>query len=191
MWFVVKFFQILRVKFSYKGRGQIINREPDGRNIKITISFAKTGKLKINLVDLHKITAPETGKEPVTALPVGIGYTIPGEITWSKKEGGEKLSGTFADKQEYTARVTLRAELKYSFEGLVKAGIAHNGDSADITPDLPDTTTAKITVAIRFSSGTGWQDIDSDGDGLTDEEEAFLGTDPNKKDTDRNGYEDG
>jgi len=34
-------------------------------------------------------------------------------------------------------------------------------------------------------------DVDSDGDGLTDAEEADLGTDPNNADTDGDGYSDG
>ena len=33
--------------------------------------------------------------------------------------------------------------------------------------------------------------VDSDGDGLTDAEEAELGTDPNNPDSDGDGYEDG
>ncbi|MDR1352196.1 MAG: thrombospondin type 3 repeat-containing protein [Treponema sp.] len=107
------------------------------------------------------------------------------KISW------DPADSAFGAGKDYTALAEVAARTGYNFGGLNLAGIAHNGDSADITPGLPDATTAKITVAIHFSSRTGWQDIDSDGDGLTDEEETFLGTDPNKKDTDGDGYEDG
>ena len=46
-----------------------------------------------------------------------------------------------------------------------------------------------IMQAITYSGSA--RGVDSDGDLLTDEREAELGTDPGKKDTDGDGYMDG
>jgi len=54
----------------------------------------------------------------------------------------------------------------------------------------PDSTEDwNIMQAITYSGAT--RGVDTDGDLLTDEREAELGTDPNKKDTDGDGYMDG
>lgn len=48
-----------------------------------------------------------------------------------------------------------------------------------------------FTAALMVLTGCGQESLDSDGDGLSDEEEAELGTDPNDADTDDDGLDDG
>lgn len=52
-----------------------------------------------------------------------------------------------------------------------------------------DTHGACDTATVTLTVGDG--PVDSDGDGLTDEEEILIGTDPNDKDTDDDGLDDG
>jgi hypothetical protein len=61
-----------------------------------------------------------------------------------------------------------------------------HGDLCDNCPDLPNDAQAD-------TNGDGVGDLcsDDDGDGLTGEEEADLGTDPNNPDTDGDGLDDG
>ena len=54
----------------------------------------------------------------------------------------------------------------------LSASIATSSPNADRNPDEPDVP------------------VDSDGDGLTDDEEAELGTDPNEEDSDLDGFDD-
>ncbi|MEO0460186.1 MAG: DUF4215 domain-containing protein [Myxococcota bacterium] len=60
-------------------------------------------------------------------------------------------------------------------------GVFADTDPDDTDPCVPDAERPGCEVA----------DQDSDGDGLTDEEEARIGTDPNNPDTDGDGFSDG
>jgi len=66
-------------------------------------------------------------------------------------------------------------EFKMKFAPLVSVLVLMACSAADDTED----------------SGGDAPEVDSDGDGLTDAEEAALGTDPNSTDTDGDGYQDG
>jgi hypothetical protein len=63
------------------------------------------------------------------------------------------------------ARVTLRTELKYSFEGLAKAGIVHTGRDVSLDPPAPPEDCDSVTVTISFyPAGTkAINDIDLGG----------------------------
>jgi hypothetical protein len=67
--------------------------------------------------------------------------------------------------------------------------------SPEITTEAATTTTATSTNSVTLATSTaGTINLtpakDTDQDGLTDDEEALLGTDPNKQDTDGDGYND-
>lgn len=69
-----------------------------------------------------------------------------------------------------------------------------DSDSGDGAVDGADGDTGDGDTGSQEEGGTetdgGTEDLDSDEDGLTDVEEAELGTDPNKKDTDADNYWD-
>lgn len=58
-------------------------------------------------------------------------------------------------------------------------------------PATPDAPVSTVTPAPATPEPTEAEDTDSDGDGLTDEEEIALGTDPLNPDTDDDGINDG
>ena len=62
-------------------------------------------------------------------------------------------------------------------------GAPSRDSDGDGTPDYLD--------PVDDSGGGGGEDVDTDGDGLSDEREAELGTDPNDTDTDDDGFSDG
>jgi hypothetical protein len=135
------------------GKGSITSSEADGNDVKVVITFAKTGKIKINLVDLRAVLAPEDGAEPVTSIPPGTGYSASGGIAWSEiSEAGEggPVTGTFADGRNYTAAITFAAEARYSFEGLTPAGIVHFGKEASLDPATPPEECDRVTVTVAF-----------------------------------------
>jgi YD repeat-containing protein len=53
------------------------------------------------------------------------------------------------------------------------------------------TTTSKTATPTRGTAAPSTETLDSDGDGLSDAQERFLGTDPFNPDTDGDGYPDG
>jgi len=67
---------------------------------------------------------------------------------------------------------------EFEFTGLVDAGVSYRFG-------------ARAKVAPSFALNAGPGDIDSDGDGLLDRDEALLGTDPYDPDTDKDGLSDG
>lgn len=106
-----------------------------------------------------------------------------------ERNGGsaEAFSGSFAIGTDGTFRFNGGTEK----EGTLAAGgafavIAEAGGSVE--DGTNDETWMQIWV--RTAGGVA-TDIDSDGDGLTDEEEDQLGTDPNDPDTDDDGLVDG
>ncbi|MBR6021031.1 MAG: OmpA family protein [Kiritimatiellae bacterium] len=66
----------------------------------------------------------------------------------------------------------------FEFTGLVDAGVSYRFGG-----------TKKLPPAYSLNAGPG--DIDSDGDGLMDRDEALIGTDPFDPDTDKDGLGDG
>ncbi|MFN3850360.1 MAG: hypothetical protein ACK4NY_13075 [Spirosomataceae bacterium] len=79
-------------------------------------------------------------------------------------------------------------------------GTDSDGDGLDDAVDTNDTAFGPVNAGITNVSTTypitgvevNWRNdyIDTDGDGLSDAEEAILGTDPTKKDTDGDGIDD-
>jgi hypothetical protein len=72
--------------------------------------------------------------------------------------------------------------------GTGAAAFALLGPTPTITPTTATTVTPTITPTITITGTV--IGVDSDGDGLTDAEEARLGTDPHNPDTDRDGLTD-
>ncbi|MDR2245609.1 MAG: DUF5018 domain-containing protein [Treponema sp.] len=138
-------------KQEHKGKGSITARTPDGGNITITIVFTKTGKIKIDRLDLRALEAPENDKSPVSSLQAGTGYTTSG-ITWfeTTENGSVEFTGKFETGHNYTARAVFKADLRYSFEGLGKSGIIHNGEEAKLEPETPPEDCDTVTVTIKF-----------------------------------------
>jgi hypothetical protein len=96
----------------------------------------------------------------------------------SKHEVVEAYLQGRIDRREFVRRLTLTgvsaaAALAYA---------ASLGDSAAAAPG------GRAAAAGRFQA---YPALDSDGDGLSDEEEAALGTDPDDPDTDGDGFSDG
>jgi len=58
-------------------------------------------------------------------------------------------------------------------------------------PATPTTPSQPSQPAANNQQNKQTQDLDQDGDGLTDSEEKQLGTDPNNPDSDGDGYKDG
>ena len=67
---------------------------------------------------------------------------------------------------------------EWEFVGLVEVGVSYRFG-------------AEKHVAPEFAVGAGPGDVDSDGDGLFDKDEAAIGTDPYNPDTDADGLSDG
>ncbi|MDR2579256.1 MAG: hypothetical protein LBC70_10710 [Chitinispirillales bacterium] len=89
------------------------------------------------------VVAPSTGNAPSTAAGVS-GHFSAGDVLWSPEpEGGEFHFGV-----EYTATVTLTAELGYVFGGLIDAAI--NGNEAQVF----NNTGASVTLSYQFPAAT-------------------------------------
>jgi hypothetical protein len=67
----------------------------------------------------------------------------------------------------------------------VSTPVSDNVAVVTSTPLITSTTTTTTTIATTTTAN-----LDTDGDGLTNQEEAILGTDPNKVDTDGDGLSD-
>lgn len=112
------------------------------------------------------VTVENTGKGPLTELVIansGDGFTA------DPSACGDSLDAAASCDVE----VTFTPNAVAAFEGELTITSAE----AEATVGLTGTGVANTT--------------DSDGDGLTDEVEAILGTDPNDKDSDDDGLEDG
>lgn len=124
--------------------------------------------------------------------PAGANQTRAGAITTN---GNGAFIGTLGETA-YNGRIDLLKTGVFHLAGTsgVTGTLGADGEFAVLTPDagLVDGTTgsAWIQLWIRVAGGPG-SDIDTDGDGLTDEEEAALGTDYENPDTDGDGLLDG
>ena len=122
--------------------------------------------------------------------------------------GWSHVAGTYdGEKLKVYLNGVLEAELDYTngiFAGtndMAIGGLVGGlsvGDAYSLFPgsiDEPTIYTRALTnseiTAIYTAGSAGKCKVDTDGDGLTDLQEGFLGTDPNDSDTDNDGLTDG
>ena len=113
--------------------------------------------VKVNIGEIHGVTPPVRGHDPVTAITEATQYT--GTVTWDPAiaEGG-----TFAASTEYTATITLTAKSGFTFDGVeedfftVAGATATNpASSGVVTAVFPETLAEgqDITVSIFAIAG--------------------------------------
>ncbi len=105
-------------------------------------------------------------------------------------ESNDELDNTDPDRFSYLMRVTRQAQDGIDF------GLPAGACFTPLAPALPvylgATRTALTSATLSLDTGAACTpSADSDEDGLTDAEEANLGTDPNNPDTDGGGVNDG
>lgn len=97
------------------------------------------------------------------------------------------------DYTKVTSYVPLGGGLQWQFAKNSLAEL-HGAYHMAMSPNLDDVKGAKNdsywSVGVNLFALFGHEDVDSDGDGLLDDEERQLGTDPNKADTDGDGLTD-
>lgn len=124
--------------------------------------------------------------------PNGTNKTLTGSIT---ANGNGAFVGTLG-ANTYDDTISLYKTGVFHLAGNAAAvgTIGADGDFAVVMPETGlmegSSGSAWMQLWIRTAGGAG-SDVDSDGDGLTDEQEAALGTDPQKPDTDGDGLLDG
>jgi hypothetical protein len=136
----------------------------------------------------HALTATE-----IQAVASGIPAPTAPVIT-----SAAAASGTVGMAFSYQITAT-NDPTSYGASGL-PAGLAVDTGSGLISGTAAATGTSSVTLSATNADGTGTMTLsltigdatnDSDGDGLTDVEEAGIGTDPNNADTDGDGMTDG
>lgn len=89
------------------------------------------------------------------------------------------------------ARELKAPEESIDFEEIVNQAMVGRIGNPTMNYDASQTFVASDEITIPIDGDIDNLEIDSDNDGLTDEEEIFLGTDPNNPDSDGDGYSDG
>ena len=117
---------------------------------------------------------------------VSVGDTVQLDGSASSDADGDNLSFDWtlsvvpdSSVAQLTGADTATPTFDADAEGLFVAQLIVNDGSLDSDPD-----TSRVTVEVV-------EPVDSDNDGLTDDEEIALGTDPNNPDTDGDGLTDG
>lgn len=168
------------------------------------------GEREIDLIrDVLK--AKEQSTVPAGAAPTLILVTK-GEAAVKADKGSSDLKQGQAATYEGDLTVTAKSDDTRFVAAWVGVALTANGDTTATTtpkvtatakpkattPPEPTATTAPKPRATSTPKSTPTKaakptakEKDTDGDGLTDAEEAKLGTDPTKKDTDQDGINDG
>jgi hypothetical protein len=112
----------------------------------------------INIAAIQGVTAPATGRTPVTTITETAQYT--GTVAWSPA-----VSGTFAAATQYTATITLTAKSGYTLQGVIAnfftiagATSATNvANSGVVTAAFPQTalSTFTTTPVLTLTAGNG------------------------------------
>ena len=158
-------------------------RDADKLNPKAMVLEDDTTALRLGLdVLLHLRTLQNRRVDPF--LKLGPSVTFYGD----EMENGKTQAGVFAGAGVFyhfndTWALRLDGSVgaqgeEFEFTGLVDLGVSCRFGAA-----------VKVPASYALNVGPG--DIDSDGDGLYDRDEALIGTDPYDPDTDKDGLSDG
>ena len=152
--------------------------ETDSIEIEVTVEAVQHAPV-IDQAGPLAVTMSEDGS-PISWSAPALSATDPdpeGTLAWSvltqAEHGAAAVSGTGASPSVFTYAPAANWYGEDSFEVQVSDGL--------------ETDSIEVTVTVESVPDLG----DPDGDGLTDEEEYELGTDPNDPDTDDDGYSDG
>ena len=134
--------------FTVEGAVSVRNNADSGV---VTAVFPKI--MTINIAAIKGVTAPVTGKVPVTAISETEQYN--GTIIWSPE-----VSEVFEPETEYIATITLTAKPGYTFVGVddnffnvARAASANNANSGVVTAVFPPT---KEKMSIFPEDGKLW-----------------------------------
>jgi len=141
------------------------------------------------------LLAPGEQREvPVGEVPtllVVLSGTISTTGTAEAGQGAAVFTGDFGVANDgATAAVVLIATVGPPIDGIAAVTATAAVTAAQSEQTQPPTPGASPTTSTATTTIPGASDPDSDGDKLTDAEEATLGTDPNKPDTDSDGIND-
>ena len=134
-----------------------------------------------------RITVDPATTTASTGDPVQFTATVTGTtdtaVTWSSPDAANPdSSGLFS------------APLTPGTYHVVATWAAHPGRTATATVTVTEPSSCTSSLGARMGLRVAAADqcpVDTDGDGLTDEQEALLGTDPDSPDTDGDGVSDG
>lgn len=156
----------------------------DQADLSVTKSGPSTATVGENIT--YTVTVSNSGPTTATtvvavdALPPGLAFVsaTPSQGSFNPSTGVWTI-GSMADTDSVTLAITATA----TTAGPITNTVSVDGDQADPvgSNDSDDVTTQVGVVG----------PVDSDGDGLTDSDEASLGTNPNDPDTDDDGLRDG
>ena len=137
----------------------------------------RCGALQQGLIDCYQLTGPYQvvfKVSPAGAGNIQVNSIHPSPLPWTTTYfGGIE---TLLDASANAGFVFSHWDVAHATPGM--ADTLHNNY---LTFNGPDTVVAVFVATI----------LDSDGDGLSDSDEALLGTDPNNPDSDGDGYSDG
>ncbi|MDR3284047.1 MAG: hypothetical protein LBS97_02585 [Treponema sp.] len=143
--------------FTYTGAALVTNEANSGT---VTITFPATEAIpRVSALDLTAlVTAPEKDASPVTNDIYTTQYT--GSVTW-QTSGGSTFNGyTFAASTVYKARLTLRAESGYTFDGIAADSFTYTGatlvtneaNSGTVTITFPATEAIPRVSALNLTT---------------------------------------
>ncbi|MCL2154384.1 MAG: hypothetical protein FWH53_01830 [Leptospirales bacterium] len=130
--------------FTVAGATSVNNNANSGVIIAVFPTTGTTASTTVNIAAIQGITAPASGKQPITTITETAQYT--GTVTWSPT-----VVGTFAPSTEYTATIFLTAKPGYTLQGVAAnfftvAGAISVSNSADL---------GVITAIFQTTGSTG------------------------------------
>ena len=101
---------------------------------------------------------------------------------------GEVYGGSYASKGEDIKDESMNFDIDYTLSGFDSAKVREPEGAKDFTEVIERLKSLNPDMAVTASSSSA---VDTDTDGLSDEQEKIYGSDANKSDTDGDGYSDG
>lgn len=178
----------------------------DGSQVTVTAdangdwTYTPEDELEDGTYTVDATAVDDAGNETTATVEFEVDTTAP-EVIIESPEEGDEVDGTTTISGTSEPGATIEIFVDGELAGTTTAD--DNGDWSFELTDLDEGDTEIEVVATDAATNSGSAivnvsivpgmtgDIDTDGDGLTDDEEDTLGTDPNSADTDGDGLDDG